>query len=326
MDTQTSVAGNTRSGGGYITVDGVRTYYEVTGTGEPLLLLHGGLMTAESWDPQVPTLAQQYRVYVLEQFGQGRTPDVDGPLAYETMAQHTTAFLDALGISSAHLCGWSDGALVALLVALRRPSLVRKIVHVDCFITLDDAPAGYLDFIRAMTVDTAPPPVVQAYAALSPDGPEHFPVVFDKLHRTWTEPTGLEVADLAKITAPSRVRSSASWATTHSAPTKPDMRNTGINSRAGSSASRTSPRSSPAAWPVACARSYVCTRNSTGYRSSHSPSGICPPHGNGTGRASAAGSSAAIMSARAARRAATGSSPAAGLGSAGLSISSCPVA
>ena len=230
MDTQTSVAGNTRSGGDYITVDGVRTYFEVTGTGEPLLLLHGGLMTAESWDPQVPTLAQQYRVYVLEQFGQGRTPDVDGPLAYETMAQHTTAFLDALGISSAHLCGWSDGALVALLVALRRPSLVRKIVHVDCFITLDDAPAGYLDFIRAMTVDTAPPPVVQAYAALSPDGPEHFPVVFDKLHRTWTEPTGLEVADLAKITAPSRVRSSASWATTHSGPTKPDMRNTGINS------------------------------------------------------------------------------------------------
>jgi len=205
MNPQTSVAGNTRSGGDYITVDGVRTYYEVTGTGEPLLLLHGGLMTAESWDPQVPALAQQYRVFVLEQFGHGRTPDTDGPLTYETMAQHTTAFLDALGISTTHLCGWSDGALVALLVALQRPSLVRKIVHVDCFITLDDAPAGYLDFIRAMTADTAPPPAVQAYAALSPDGPEHFPVVFDKLHRTWTEPTGLEVADLAKITAPTLV-------------------------------------------------------------------------------------------------------------------------
>ena len=76
MDTQTSAAGNTRSGGHYITVDGVRTYYEVTGTGEPLLLLHGGLMTAESWDPQVPALAQQYRVYVLEQFGHGRTPRI----------------------------------------------------------------------------------------------------------------------------------------------------------------------------------------------------------------------------------------------------------
>jgi len=151
MDTQTSVAGNTRSNGDYITVDGVRTYYESTGTGEPLLLLHGGLMTAESWDPQVPALAQRYRVYVLEQFGHGRTPDIDGPLTYEAMAQHTTAFLDALGISSAHLCGWSDGALVALLAALRRPSLVRKIVHIDCFITLGDAPAGYLDFIRAMT-------------------------------------------------------------------------------------------------------------------------------------------------------------------------------
>jgi hypothetical protein len=93
----------------------------------------------------------------------------------------------------------------------------------------------------------------------------------------------------------------------------------GANCRAGSSASLTDAGSSLAAWPVACARSHVCTRISGRYRSRNSPSGSCPPHGNGTGRASADGSSTAIMSARAARHAATGSWPAADPGSAAAS-------
>src|SRR4051812_14959695 len=113
--TATTTDAPTRNGS-YIDVDGVRTYYEVTGAGEPLILLHGGLCPAESWDAQTAVLAEQYRVYVPERFGHGRTPDVDGPITYENMARHTIAFLEALDIKSAHLAGWSDGALVGLLV------------------------------------------------------------------------------------------------------------------------------------------------------------------------------------------------------------------
>ena len=79
MATTTTHEAPTRNGD-YIDVDGVRTYCEVTGTGDPLILLHGGLCTAETFDAQTPALAEQYRVYVPERFGHGRTPDIEGAI------------------------------------------------------------------------------------------------------------------------------------------------------------------------------------------------------------------------------------------------------
>jgi pimeloyl-ACP methyl ester carboxylesterase len=191
--------------GNYIDVGGVRTYYEVTGTGDPLILLHGGLCPAETWDAQTATLAEQYRVYVPERYGHGRTPDVDGPITYENMAQHTIAFMEALGIEAAHLVGWSDGALVGLLVALRRPKLVRKLVWIDQYVTLDGAPDGILPFLAGMSVDTVPPFAVEMYRAFSPDGPDHFGVVIDKLRTLWVSETGVDLADLEHVTAPTLI-------------------------------------------------------------------------------------------------------------------------
>jgi pimeloyl-ACP methyl ester carboxylesterase len=188
--------------GDYIALDGVRTYYEVSGTGEPLILLHGGLCTAETWDAQTAALAEHYRVFTPERFGHGRTRDIEGPITYENMAQHTIAFMEALGIESAHLAGWSDGALVAALVALRRPKLVRKLIWIDQYVTLADAPPGLVPFLAAISVDTAPPPFVEMYRALSPDGPDHFDIILDKLRALWTSDTGLDTADLVHVTAP----------------------------------------------------------------------------------------------------------------------------
>jgi pimeloyl-ACP methyl ester carboxylesterase len=191
--------------GHYIDVDGARTYYEVTGTGDALILLHGGLCPAETWDAQTATLSEQYRVYVPERYGHGRTPDIDGPITYENMAQHTIAFMEALGIESAHLVGWSDGALVGLLVALRRPKLVRKLVWIDQYVTLDGAPEGILPFLAGMSVDTVPPFAAEMYRALSPDGPDHFAVVIDKLRTLWVSETGVDLADVERVTAPTLI-------------------------------------------------------------------------------------------------------------------------
>jgi pimeloyl-ACP methyl ester carboxylesterase len=160
MEAPATHRGTVRPAGAYIDVDGVRTYYEVSGDGDPLILLHGGMCTAETWDAQAPALAAHYRVHVPERFGQGRTPDIDGPITYENMAQHTIGFMEALGLESAHLAGWSDGALVGLLVALRRPSLVGKLVLVDQFIPLEGAPPWYLPFVNAMAPDNLPPALV----------------------------------------------------------------------------------------------------------------------------------------------------------------------
>jgi pimeloyl-ACP methyl ester carboxylesterase len=191
--------------GEYVDVGGVRTYYEVTGDGEPLILLHGGLCTAETWDAQTAALAAQYRVYVPERFGHGRTADIDGPITYENMAQHTIAFMETLGIESAHLAGWSDGALVGLLVALRRPKLVRKLVFIDQYVTLDAAPPDLLPFLAGMTTDQAPPFLVELYGAVSPDGPDHFDVVLGKLRTLWTAETGVDLADLERVSAPTLI-------------------------------------------------------------------------------------------------------------------------
>jgi pimeloyl-ACP methyl ester carboxylesterase len=108
--------------GGYVDAGGVRTYYEVAGEGEPLILLHGGMCTAETLGAQTPALAEHFHVYVPERRGHGRTPDVEGPITYEIMATDTIAFMEAVGIASADLVGFSDvrGGVARRPRALRR--------------------------------------------------------------------------------------------------------------------------------------------------------------------------------------------------------------
>jgi pimeloyl-ACP methyl ester carboxylesterase len=189
----------------YVDADGVHTYYEARGAGTPVVLLHGGLSTAEAWGGQAPALAEHHRVYVPERRGHGRTADSPAPFTYPTMADETIAFLDALAIGPAHLVGWSDGALVGLLVALRRPDLVRKLVLVGQYVNLDGAVPENTALMNAMTRATFPPRFEQAYAALSPDGPDHFGVVFEKSIALWRSDPGIPVDDLAGVAAPTLV-------------------------------------------------------------------------------------------------------------------------
>ena len=113
----------------YVDVAGLRTWHEVSGAGEPVVLLHGAFGGASSFFAQTPALVDAgYRVHVPERRGHMHTPDVDGPLTYAVMADDTIAYLDQEVDGPAHLVGWSDGAVVALLVAQRRPDLVRRMV------------------------------------------------------------------------------------------------------------------------------------------------------------------------------------------------------
>ena len=198
----TTTAHSNARPGDYVDAGGLRTYFEAYGDGEPLLLLPGGLCTAETFDGQSAPLGERHRVYVVERRGQGRTPDVDGPITYENMADDTIAFLEAMEIGSAHLVGWSDGALVGLHVALRRPELVRKLVLIGQYVNLQGArPEQYL-FLERVTRDAFPPSFEQAYAAVSPDGPEHFGVVFEKLLPLWRSDPSFTPTDLEHVAAP----------------------------------------------------------------------------------------------------------------------------
>src|SRR5215475_13907639 len=91
-----------------IEANGLDTYYEIHGAGEPLLYLHGGFNPIEMLGEIIPALAGQYRLYLPERQGQGRTPDRDGPVTFASMAQDTIAFLDAVGLTGPHLVGFSE--------------------------------------------------------------------------------------------------------------------------------------------------------------------------------------------------------------------------
>jgi pimeloyl-ACP methyl ester carboxylesterase len=115
----------------YVDVGGVKTWYAERGTGDPPLLLHGAFTDASEFGGTIPALTEHFHVFTPERRGHGHTPDVPGPISYELMAADTAAFLDKLKIGRSHLVGHSDGANVALLVALTRPDLLDRLVLIS---------------------------------------------------------------------------------------------------------------------------------------------------------------------------------------------------
>src|SRR5262245_59954995 len=113
---------------GYAPVNGLNLYYEIHGTGRPLVLIHGAFMTIETLGDLVPALAKSRQVIAVELQGHGHTADVDRPLTYEQLADDLAALLRHLGIEHADVFGYSLGGGVALQLTLRHPELVRKLV------------------------------------------------------------------------------------------------------------------------------------------------------------------------------------------------------
>lgn len=176
----------------------VRTWYDETGSGEPILLLHGGFVDSRSFEPAVPALAEHFRVFRMDRRGHGRTPDVAGPISYDLMAQDTIAFLDQVVGGPAHLVGYSDGAIIALLVAIRRPDLVGKLVSISGNFHRDGILPGVLD---GFGHEEPMRRLAARYGEVSPDGEEHFAVVAAKLLRMAREEPTMTVEELAGITS-----------------------------------------------------------------------------------------------------------------------------
>jgi pimeloyl-ACP methyl ester carboxylesterase len=171
------------------------------GPGDALLLLHGGLGNSDDLlDSIGPGLGEHHRVVAFDRRGHGFTADTDADFHYSDMATEVIGVLEQVVGGPAHLVGWSDGGIVALLVALRRPDLVRKMVvigtnyHRDGFPPFDVDPRSPLGHALAA-----------AYAERSPDGPGHFEVVLRKgLAVIGAEPT-LTTDDVVGITRPTLV-------------------------------------------------------------------------------------------------------------------------
>lgn len=190
---------------GYVELDGVRTYYEITGTGQPLVLLHGGMCTIDTFAELASQLAPSYRVHRPERRGHGRTPDVAGPITFQNMTADTVAYIEHLGVGPLHLVGWSDGAVIGLLLALTRPDLVRTLTFIGAALTEDGLPAEVLPLPQRIPLEALPPFLRKMYAAVSPDGPAHFDVVWDKLSPAWTAFPLVDMPELAHLEAPTLI-------------------------------------------------------------------------------------------------------------------------
>jgi pimeloyl-ACP methyl ester carboxylesterase len=114
--------------GTYVEANGLRVYYEAYGEGEPLLLIHGGTATSQSWASHLPAFAEHFRVFAPDSRGHGRTDNPTGELGYRLMAEDVAASIDALGLQRPLVLGYSDGGQIALELGMRYPGLARALV------------------------------------------------------------------------------------------------------------------------------------------------------------------------------------------------------
>jgi pimeloyl-ACP methyl ester carboxylesterase len=187
--------------GKYVQLAEVKTWYDEHGTGSPLVLLHGGLVDARFFEPNLAPLAERFHVYTPERRGHGHTPDVEGPITYQLMADDTIAFLDTVVGEAADLVGHSDGAFTAMLVAMRRPELVKRLVMIS---------GGFNKSGEAMpdmewNVDQLAEFLGPAYGEVSPDGIDHFKVVATKIGEMAAVEPNLQASELASVSQRSLV-------------------------------------------------------------------------------------------------------------------------
>lgn len=120
--------GNNPAAGHYLLVRGVKLYYETYGKGPPLLLIHGNGDNIKAFAQNIPYFAQRYRVIAVDSRAHGKSVDAGDSLSFEMMADDFAGLLTSLRIDSAYVLGWSDGGINALVLALRHPEKVRKLV------------------------------------------------------------------------------------------------------------------------------------------------------------------------------------------------------
>jgi pimeloyl-ACP methyl ester carboxylesterase len=185
--------------GQYATVNGLKMYYEVHGTGRPLVLLHG----AFGWATVFPTLAKGRQVIAVELQGHGHTVDIDRPMTCEAMADDVAALLKELKIEQADIFGYSMGGVVGLAVAIRHPNLVRKLaINGSQFGKVDDAyePESARQF-RNLPADFAPPLLKSPYDKVAPN-PKNWPVLVAKVKKMVLEFKGFTREEMKSIKAP----------------------------------------------------------------------------------------------------------------------------
>jgi pimeloyl-ACP methyl ester carboxylesterase len=185
----------------YVSVNGVRLYYETYGHCAPVLVLHGGLGTIEGLGDQVRALAKAHFVIAPDSRGHGRSTDSNAPLSYSLMSDDMLRLMDHLNLARVDVVGWSDGAIIGLNLAMRHPDRVRRLVAISANFDVEGLaarPEGN------DPVDAQVPRAPLGYKILGPD-PAHWPAIYRKVVEMWRTQPHYTVNDLGDIEAPTLV-------------------------------------------------------------------------------------------------------------------------
>lgn len=194
-----------RGVGRYAAVNGLELYYEIHGTGQPLVLLHGGGSTIESTFGRIlPSLAERHQVIAVELQAHGHTRDIDRPLSFTQDADDVAALLAQLHVSHADFIGFSNGGMGALQIAIRHPRLVRKLVLISTPYKRDGMQDGFWEGLQQATLAKMPQPLKDAYLKANPD-PGGLQTMFDRDRARMLAFADVSEADIHTLQAPSLV-------------------------------------------------------------------------------------------------------------------------
>ncbi|HET7055951.1 MAG TPA: alpha/beta hydrolase [Thermomicrobiales bacterium] len=181
-----------------VEINGANIYYEVYGTGEPLILIHGGLGNGKYWVNQIPVFAAKYQVIVMDSRGHGRSSFDEQPITYALMASDVLGLMDHLAIDKASIVGWSDGGIIGLEIAIHHPERLNKVVAYGANfdptgVRLDIGDNAYFNaYIERASED---------YLTLSP-APERWDEFLNNIGTMWATLPNYTEDELMAITTP----------------------------------------------------------------------------------------------------------------------------
>jgi len=179
-------------------INGIEMYYEVHGSGEPLILIHGGLGNANYWSNQVPALAEHYKVITLDSRGHGRSTFNDQPIGYDLMTSDVVALMDYLKIDKANIVGWSDGGIIGLDMAINYPDRLNKVV---AFGANYDPSGVRADIGESERFNAYIAQASEDYQKLSP-APERWEEFLNNIGNMWATEPNFTPEQLGAITTP----------------------------------------------------------------------------------------------------------------------------
>ena len=180
-------------------------YYELYGSGKPLVLIHGGGSTIESsFGRIIPVLAKKYRVIAVELQAHGRTRDINRPLSFEQDADDVDELLNQLNIKSAAIFGFSNGATTAIQMAIRHPQRVERLVLASALSKRSGIDTSFWEGFKHASLDVMPQALKDAYLKVSPD-PEGLQTMFNRDVQRMRDFKDIRDEDVRSITVPALV-------------------------------------------------------------------------------------------------------------------------